>query len=820
MRKCTVVLLLIVVAAWAGGVWAKDELPPGSVQTEESWPGIDIRDSDEKDIEVLIREIEEMVVTAQKRRSTLRDTAISMSVFGAQTIDMLGISNAQDLTNFTPNVSIGTGSKGTNFFVTSRGISMGDVGNLSRDSATAIYVDGVYSGMTIGNLIDVTDLERIEVLRGPQGDLYGRNANGGAINFLTRKPSGTWGSKASLQGGNEGRIDFRGAIDFPVFGDEGFVVDEKFGALSGMASFATLNQTSAFYENSAGPDVQDESRLVGRLVIRYVNEHFEADYSYDRNYIDEQGPEMQMTKFYPGTRFLDGTLPVTPGFTSGVNMQPYESHTRSDRRDLNGAPQNDTVDLQSHSLTMAYEFEDLGCLGSATLKSITGYRSSNAIAYNDSDGTPFSVFETRTDTEQDQVTQELNFIGGNRYDWGQLDYTIGYFYFYEQGESLDYQLVFLDSAFDGIPTGLPPPNAILDLGQRQDSRPEIDNQAHAVYGHWDYTPPILDDRIALEFGVRYTYENRGIAKSITSGPTLLTRTTASKTFDAVTPKGTVRARVTDELNAYFTISRGFTSGGFNARANSADPNALTYVGKAYKPEFVTNFEGGLKFRGLNNRVGLNVAAFFMDYKDMQRTFLRLEPGPPLSITTGITNVGEAEIAGMEIQLQTMPIDNLMIDATYGLTSAEYIEFIDFIPGGGGAQRNFADERAFATTPKHNFSVGVQYWFTQLEHVEIVPRIDYYWQDETCFQNCDNPDADQNAYGLLSARLSIQGYELPRNMGTLSAIIWGQNLLDRSYATLAIDFNTNTAGTFSWITKHFGKPRTFGGTLIWRFGSFL
>ncbi len=812
MRRCTAGLLLIVVAVWAGGVSAKDELPPGSVQTEESWPGIDIRDSDEKDIEVLIREIEEMVVTAQKRRSTLKDTAISMSVFGEQTIDMLGISSALDLNNFAPNVNIRTADRGSNLFVYSRGLGLADAGNLSRDPYTAVYVDGVYLGMTIGNNIDVTDLERIEVLRGPQGDLYGRNASGGAINFLTRKPSGTWGSKASLQGGNEGRIDFRGTIEFPVFGDEGFVLDEKFGALSGMVSFATLNQTSAFYENSAGPDIQDESRLVGRLVIRYLNEHFEANYSYDRNYIDEQGPEMQLTKLYTGKNSLvDGSF-AAPGV--GVNMRPYQSHIRNNRLDLNGVPENDTVDLQTHSLTMAYEFEDLGCLGSASLKSITAYRSNNAIAYNDRDGTPFAVFENSTDTEQEQVTQELNFIGGNRYDWGQLDYTIGYFYFFEQAESLELQLAFFDSAFDAIPT-------LGDIGQRQDSRPEIDNQAHAIYGHSAYTPPILDDRITLEFGIRYTYEKRGIAKSITNTPgTDLPRTTASKTFDAVTPKGAIRGRLTDDLNAYFTISRGFTSGGFNARASSADPDDLAYVGKSYKPQFVTNFEGGLKFRGLDGMLRFNVAAFFMDYKDMQRSFLKIDSGPPQTISTGINNAGEAEIAGMEIELQAILIDNLMIDATYGLTSAEYIEYIDFIPSSAGAQRDFADERGFSNTPKHNFSVGVQYWFTQLEHVTIIPRIDYYWQDATCLQNCDNPDAGQNAYGLLSARLSFHEYELSRDMGTLSAIVWGKNLLDRSYTTFGIDFDTNSGGSLPWIVKQFGTPRTFGGTLTWRFGSFL
>jgi iron complex outermembrane recepter protein len=729
--------------------------------------------------------IDQIRVTAQKRDADLLDTSISLSVFGATQIEEFGISNALDLTEYTPNVNLQLGADGSQYSITSRGIGQADVGSITTSPATGVYLDGVYFGPTIGNLLDVADLERIEVLRGPQGDLWGRNTTAGAIQPITRAPSGELGARASLAAGTKRQLDFRGSFEFPLWGGSGVPVPDALGELSGALGLVTRTR-DAFYPNHVAADIQEMDRLSGRAALMWELGDFRARYTYHGARVEEQGPEMQLTDLNAtaaAAPLFDGR---TQGLGFGVDMRPFESRSRCTHLDLNGVVAEDEQTIAAHSLVARFRFDDVPVFGDFELRSITGYIDTEVDSFNDRDGTPYEVFRSSARTDQWQVSEELDWVGSRAGAHGQLDYTLGYFYLHEAGETVAGQFSLQDPAFDLAPDdtdGDTVPDA-LDPGQRSTQIPRIDNDSHAVFGHVAYRPPVWRERLELEAGLRFTEDTKRVQSQKTTikdngaapvapnfGPT-----SAAKKFSELAPTARLGVRLLDapenRLNGYFSFSTGFTAGGYNSRATS-----IAALETPYKPEHVSAYELGFKFEGLDRRLRLSAAGFYMSYRDLQRTILS-DLGDGV-IASAVLNAGDALIWGAEIEALAAPFPGALINLGYGLALPKYRHFIDTDPATGLA-RDFADERKFSNAPKHSANAGAQYALPSFAWGRLAGRVDLYWQSATLLQNGDNPLAGEDSYSIVNARVWIDDLALPASLGDVTLALWIRNAFDTPY----------------------------------------
>jgi iron complex outermembrane receptor protein len=756
-------------------------------------------------------EIETIEVTAQKRVSTLQATNISMTAITAADLEDRGVERVNDLTEYIPNINFAPNSNGNGFFIATRGIAQADATNLTRDPATALYIDGVYWGMTIGNMMDVLDIERIEALRGPQGDLYGRNSVAGAINIITRKPSGGVGNKTMARGGSSYRGDIRVYQEFPLLDTDDY-------SLSGNVSFATIHR-DAFYKNDFGPDTYGEDRIAFRSALHGESGAFSGDMVVDYSYAKEQGVEMQLT--WANALFGSTPLQVDTINACNGNSGSLQCRRRATKLNLDGPSaigeglRDDITENIGWSFSGSADLQELGLLDNAQLKSISGYRRVNNKTYNDRDGTQEDIFSGFENVEQWQFTQEFNLVGDISADWGNLDYIAGLFFFHEEGDLTNRQSADPNvSAFSSATTS-----------------PYVNNDAYAVYGHLSYVPPILDNRLKAEFGIRFTYEDRFIKQTAFGsgvcvdplapgcGAGGVFRGKAQKDFDQFTPSGRLSFDVNDDLTVYGSVAKGFLSGGFNGRATTIGTNSPADLNVPYESEDLLSYEAGFKFQGFDNRVRLTAAAYYVDYNDLQRTSIFFGPGG--SIQSFVLNAEEAEIYGVEFELLLNPVEDLMINLGYGLAKSNYDLYCDFTnpfnPGAPNAKcaagkTDYAKQRNFANTPENNVTAGIQYTY-QLPKASITGRLDYYWQSETVLQNGDNPLAGMGSYGLLHARLTVGDINLPGDGGSLAIAFWGRNLTDEEYRPFGIDFGR-------YIVQTFGAERTYGIDVNYRFGTML
>jgi len=836
-------------------------------------------------------DVEVIEITAQKRKSTLQETNLAVTTWDASQLADRQIEDMIDLREFVPNVTVEPNANGNGFFIGSRGIAQADATLITRDPAVAVYIDGVYWGRTIGNLIDVLDIQRIEVLRGPQGALYGRNSASGAVNFVTRKSSGGYGTQAQLRGGSgegpNGTIaDLRMYQEFPVWGGEGMNAPAFLGDLSGSVSFATLNRDAWFINNSDGvgvvdpftgtptgtfytdgPDTDGRDRLATRVALHQESGNFTADFAADYTYAREQGPEMQLTNL--GAL----TTPGNPDFNfvgnAVINAVNGQQSVRR-KRDLNilgsfgaitptqpngtgafdAAPglKDDKTKAYGASLTLQYNVDSMPLIGGSMLiKQITGYRGVQSDTYQDRDGAPADVFSNFLFDDVDQWTSEIDFIGSTDIPGFGLDYTLGHFFLNEQGkqEAGQYAL----SGIFGSPASL--------------GFPKIKTWAHAVYGHFTFTPRFggwFEERVKAEFGFRQTWETKHISNSAINltpvaglpatffcenagGATNLsygwancadgqnpTRDPirAKKSFSQFTPQGTVSFKVNEAINTYVSIGQGFVAGGFNGRANTP-----TELATPYKAELQTAYEGGVKFVSDDGKIRLNIAGFYTEIENMQRTQLAFV-GDTTTVSSLVRNAADATVRGVEIEMMLNPIEGMFIDFAYGLQDGKYEVYCDqpasdLTPGAGvvsskcaAPELNFAKSRRLGNIPEHNVAWGIQHSFPVPQSwgfSEVSVRLNGYWQSRTWLQNGTRNVAGDPGYHTFSLRAVLRDISLG-DLGTADFAIWGRNLGDEMYRPFGIDFNSSGNGTIPVVVQYFGERRTLGAEIVWRFGTML
>jgi len=768
--------------------------------------------------------VDNIVITAEKREESLQQTPLAVTAFTPSAIEELDIKNVLNLGEFTPNLNIHTNAGGnTGLTIGIRGAITTDP-ILSLEPTVGIYMNGVYVGKSVGALFDMPDLNHIEVLRGPQGTLYGRNTVGGAVTLQTTKPSGELGLAQQVRFGNFYHVRSTTTLELPLIGGNGLDVPDALGTLSTRGTFV-YETRDGFYNNSGGED--DRLDAITGLSVNPGSDrlddldrkswlvaanwefpwHVNLDYVYDGHRARELPSAFQATFVYPGSAVDSPPFDVNP-FASGSRLWDVPNNAPMDAFQ-NERPLNSNLDVSGHAINLEGDLPTLRFLGDVTLKAIVGIRSLENQDAVDLDGSPYHIQDFGLDIEHDQVSVELQWVG----ETDQWDYVIGFYYYDEDGSALNNQ-----GAFGQLGANLAPGVWASFGANSVVSYFELDNYTLAPFGQATWTLPWLQERFKITGGLRYSYESRkmfrdydcvmstdGPAGPVFPGPTPTTlcplpgddlssfTDSGSDTFDDWSPMANLSVQATEDIMAYFRAARGFKSGGFNGRANT---EAL--FRSPYESEKLWSYELGLRTTWLDQRLLVNASGFFSDYEDMQVTIFTPTSGLPL---TDVVNAGQAQIGGLEIETVAVPIEGLSIRFAYAYLHPEYDELIN--PSLGG---DISDIANFVLAPKHSVSTGIGYVLPPFRFGTLSGRLDIYWQDMVHFATVtfDGGENAQDSYATLSARVELAEIPLGRYLQGAVAI-WGKNLMDEEYRTFGIDFGPDLG--ISGNT--YGHPRTYG-----------
>ena len=660
--------------------------------------------------------IEEVVVTARKRTENLQDVPVAVTAFQGADLEQRDLSDISQLSNLTPNVtlrptaSLSGSSNSSAFFI--RGIGQTDFA-VTTDPGVGTYIDGVYIARSIGGVLETLDVESIEVLRGPQGTLFGRNTIGGAVNVRTKRPGAELGGALSLTVGRFDRIDVAGAVDLPV--------NER---LKLRVSGLTQNRDGFVRRLVTDPALQTDDNIVGNRqgnensdtvrgsILFNATDDIELLVNIDQTRVREESAASTAAITSAG---LAGPTLLTPVTAQDFGLvAPGDLRFIPDDIDPTFAtgPNETTLDIFGVTGTVTWNLNNM------EVKSITSYRETDGTFNRDGDGTPFPIGEQTRTIDYEQFTQELQ-VNGSGFD-NRLDWTAGIFYFTE--EATDLVLVRLGNI-------LPPPGIDIDNF--------IDNESFAIFAQGTFD---LSDKLSLTGGIRWTKDEKKYttAQIIAGIPVTVVDGANDAEFDAVTGRGGLEYRWNDELLTYFSAARGFKSGGFTPRYV-----APVAVPLPFDPETVWSYEIGSKWQGLEDRARLNLAAFYTDYTDIQLVLFD-NFGAPIN-----QNGGEATIWGVEAEGTFIFNDYFSLSATLGYTDAEFDKvlpplLVPFQP--------ITVASRFPNTPEFQSSVSPQLAFP-ISTGEIRLRMDWFYSSgvHQTFEN--DPELFQDSHHLLDASIA-------------------------------------------------------------------
>lgn len=707
--------------------------------------------------------LEEVVVTAQKRSESLQEVPIAISVFNSLDMQNRAAFNFADVAASVPTITLApypSTSDALILFI--RGQGANDVGQITKEGAVGMYIDGVYLSRPQSVSMDLADVEQIEILRGPQGTLYGRNTTGGAVNITTKKPTGELDFKQSFTVGNRDRFRSLSMLNLPAFAN-----------ISTKISY--LDSTVDGYVDNTGPgnDYGEDEQRFGRAALRWEpSDTILVDYAFG------SGEVKSTPVYYQNNLLASETYPTSP-------------HTRSSRpADL---PTSHT-DNTRHFLTGSWEVND-----KLTLKSISGYSELDTKFYQDYLDAAFitSYYKSADKIDSHEWSQELQAIGSGLDQ--RLEYVAGLYYF-EQSGNHDQNLQLLDLADNFDPDGAVPDPLALEYQRYTRANAE----SAAAYTQLKYTPDILEDRLSLTAGARYTKdEPHGIGSldativdyqvtiPVDSG------TRGDSSYDSFDPMFITAYQWTDELNTYAKVVTGYKSGGF---AEAGSDFSLPY-----DPEDVTNYEVGMKSIWWDQKLQLNLAAFSTDYSDMQ---LDLSPDPAQIQVVNTYNAGSATVEGVEVDLMLQLTENLRFSADYAYLNYEIDSVENPVTG-----ENVASEFSLPYAPENAYNVALNYTYPNFSFGIVDAFIEYSWQDEsfTTAGTTSIPSVKQDwtrgDFGLVNARIALTLESL--GIGEVQLAIWGKNLQDEEYE--AHRFTAGAGAAIAWA-----EPRTYGLDIIYEF----
>ena len=748
--------------------------------------------------------IEEVIVVARKVEESMQSTPVAVTAVTGAAIDKQQLVDISALSAAVPNLVVSSAiaqpGSATLFM---RGQGSLD-GLMAIDQAIGVYVNGVYAARSTGGLMEFFDIAQVEVLRGPQGTLFGRNTTGGAVNIIPNRPSQELEGSVRLDGGNYNHRLFRGVLNVPVSDALAVRAAYQHKEQDGFGKNLLLDRETGGYDN-------DYLRLSAEFSPEGAP--YSVLLSADRFEMSTGGETVGLKSYRP-TEANQGVIAACAGQIPGAEglAQACPYGQAGDTYDNYLVGNGVIGDFQdTFSPTAAYgDVENYGFSATVDVdlsenlyfKSITGFRGVEMASLTDNDGTPYVLTGGFADDhgnfiDQSQFSQELQ-LNGSALD-SRLSWIVGLYYFIEEGD---------DDSLSGALFPLNPTVGYVDA--------EITNKSRAVFAQLNFD---LTERLRMTTGIRYTEDERemvsrnrdrnaftGAEMSSLPSETLdgdasdPFRATFERDYDYWSSTLGLDYQLSESLFAYLKASRAYRSGGLNTRLVAGGTPPISF-----EPEQVTDLEVGTKFDFWGGRGRLNTALFRTDFKNIQRNLAGFTDDGRL--VSGVDNAAEAVIQGAEFEVQVLPVENLTISANLGLTDYEYDKFINSING-----QDLSDT-PFVYSPEMTYGISLDYNIPLSGQKLINLNLNYAYKDDMYALTLKDPglsDAENrelrdtakiDGYGLLNARLA-----LTLGDSDVEIALWGRNVLDEEYETRLLPLEDTPLGVTAYQP---GSPRTFG-----------
>ena len=759
----------------------------------------------------------EIIVTATKRETNLQRTPIAISVLAPEAMKNRHVQSLMDLADgAVPSLRVATfESRQSALTIGIRGIVPFDANQTARDQGVGVYIDGVYLGRQQGLTASLFDVQRIEILRGPQGTLFGRNTEGGAVNIVTKEPTGEFAGRLSAGFGNYGSYTSEAHINFPTFANIAVKIDGLIQHADATVKNPLSGQTGWNYHNDVG----------GRIAAKWTPfDGFSALFAYDQ-LKDENSPNYsQLLNYNPNGKVVGQYDPVTlklvaPGSPSGTSticktciapLSPLVvvGPNRQNVADI-GVPQQPSTDA-SHgfSATMKYKVSP-----ELELRSITAWRGVTTYQWDNSGGAHRTIFAPNANfsrysnsvLRQTQFSQEIQAVGS----LPQLDYAVGLYYFTERVR--EFASTAPTNKWNATGTGfsinspivfgpITPTNQGYDLSSwfiQRDSNARA--QSYAAFGQATWSPI---ETLHLTLGARYTKDKRDGALTKVSGVATPYTFTFSK--GRVDPLAVVAWDAAQGINLYAKYSTGYRAGGANSRSSN-------FV--AFAPEAVKAYELGAKMDLLDHRVRLNLSGYIMNRTGTQIDFDFVDtapfladgvtPNPTFNLHTENTAnaPGVSKIRGFEAEFTAKPMENLTIGASYAYTYTNVPVTPNPLPGPtfGTPTQVFV-----VYTPKNAVSGYVDLDLpVGSGETKLRFHIDANYSDPQYSFQSENVLA-QSSF-IVNGRFALADIKLGDGGANVTVAVWSRNLLNETHYYRRSDANNNTLGAYA----NFNPPRTFG-----------
>ena len=700
--------------------------------------------------------VADIVVTAQKREENLQDTPISMVALGSEALVQKGIGSLSDLfTGAVPSIRIAPFvGRVSAVSIGMRGLVPVDATQVTRDPTVGVYIDSVYLGRVSGLGMELADIERVEVLRGPQGTLFGRNTIGGAISVVSKRPTGELGFDLKAGIGNYRGRSFATHINLPQAAGISVKVDGVYEGRGGLV------------QNPLGGDARDygEIEKYGFKISALLEpaDNVSILYSYDLS-------RDKSTGLYHYITASEQPPAATPSF--------IELDTGRVKVGRIGLPLfRNPQEAKGHSLTAEWDISD-----ALTLRSISAWRNLDSTQMDGDEGSNTTWGPGRrfgrlsyANVKQDQFSQEVQLVG----DVGELKFVLGGYYFKENGrdEAIVYSLGTLNPTLTGVDL-FPEPSPDGGAGNLPDRAAEVRVRSKALFGQATWSPEALRG-LHITAGARYTDDHKDGRLLFIRGvdPDLSFVFNSSR----VDPMATIAYDFSEDINAYVKWSRAYRAGGANTRS---------VILRTFGEEELTAWEAGMKADLFDRRLRVNVAAYMSRLSNQQVDFLN----PAFISNTETVNAPEKrKIKGIEADITLVPVRGLSLSANYVYTDAPPTP----------VRNIFTDEieEVFsAFTPKHSASFSADYLFPAVSFGQLRAHVGL----DTAGNYIPNGTVETKTETalLLNARVSLG--EIALGGGEMEVAVWGKNLTNATYNLLDFRIPRRTTATL------YNEPRTYG-----------
>lgn len=764
--------------------------------------------------------LEEVIVTAQRKAESLQDTPISLVAFGESRLEKEGINTLMDLKANVPGVTIEPFPlDNSNLRIYIRGIGLIDT-QVTQDTPIGVYMDGIYIARSAGLSLDLAELQRIEVLRGPQGTLYGRNSTGGTVNLVTKRAdTQQLGFEQKFTLGNYGLRTSKTSLNIPV--------SDRFAA---KIAYLMTDQGGYIENSGLGEDYGSKDSDGYRIDLRAdFTDRLAADYSFEQARSGYTNLSYQPFRPQPQSTAVDQNAVIN----NQIRREASAFMVYSDERQ--GKMFAAVPLLESENIVSGQKFDIRYSFENAEIQYLLGLRDLDNNTYADvSTGSLSADFRVDTNAYtskdgsistpvvipslvQDQVSHELK-VTGSGFD-GAIDYIVGLYVFEEEAvQDQPYH-----HEFSGLISNQQLPiaggRAKSNLVQLGDQQFKIKNNAKAAYARISYITEISGNALTLTFGARHSEDERwadkftstelysetwtedadGNVLSATIAPieTYGYRSIGDNSFQDDSFDFIVEYQLLDSVNVYAKSAEAYKSGGYNTR--DPDPE---FFARGFGEEKAHSYEVGLKGEFLDNSLRVNGDVFSTTYDDLQVNF-QIDGAID---NTRVLNVGQAEVNGLEVDVTYAATSSIVASFNYSYLDAEITSVKDRESG-----EEVAEQFVFSSAPEHSYTATLEWVMHQGEFGVVDAMLSYNYMDGRNGGPLAEkvPNVKLEPFGLLNARIGISELQVLSGAATLA--LWAKNLLDEEYTINAFDHLPQAQKAAIW-----GDPRTYGLDFIWRF----